>query len=83
MRDGARITKRYQKAKTPYQRLLESEHLDAFAKHKLRQKFNTLDPIWLLNVIEQVQTELEINSKNLKLKAEILSSEIQQIALHH
>lgn len=79
VRDGARITKRYQKAKTPCQRLLESEHLDASAKHKLRQKFNTLDPIWLLNAIEQVQTELEINSKNLKLKTEILSSEIQHI----
>lgn len=81
VREGAKIIKRYQKAKTPCQRLLESEEINDTTKIKLRQKFNTLDPIWLLNAIEQVQTELEINSKNLKTKAELLSSNIQHVPI--
>jgi hypothetical protein len=61
-RDGGHVTKRYDKAKTPCQRLLELE-INAAIKEKLRNTFETLDPVRLLTRIEAVQLELEANTK--------------------
>jgi hypothetical protein len=54
-RDGAKVTKKYDKAKTPYQRLLFSEHVSAEAKEKLIKQYNNLDPLKLLKDLEKLQ----------------------------
>lgn len=54
-RDGAKVTKKYDKAKTPYQRLLLSPHLTDDEKQRLKNQYNTLDPLDLLNQLEKFQ----------------------------
>ena len=46
-RNGARITKRYEKPKTPYQRLMESPNLSDAKKEDLRKRFEKLNPFEL------------------------------------
>lgn len=46
-RVGAKYVRKYDSPKSPYQRLLESDHLSNFEKQELRNKFNTINPIKL------------------------------------
>ena len=55
MRDGAKVTKKYYKAKTPYQRLVDSDHITAIIKEKLRKQYEKLDPVMLLKDLEKLQ----------------------------
>lgn len=57
-RDGARVHKRYDTAKTPCQRILISESVTEESKERLRKVFPDLDPILLLREMEQLQIEL-------------------------
>jgi hypothetical protein len=61
-RDGGHVTKRYDKARTPCQRLLELEICGAI-KEKLRNTFEKLDPVKLLAGIEAIQLELDATAK--------------------
>ena len=54
-REGAKVTKRYDQAKTPYQRLISSEHITTLAKEKLKKQYETLDPVKLLKELENLQ----------------------------
>jgi len=54
-RDGSKVTKKYDKAQTPCQRLLNSEHLSEAQKTKLGQAYNRLDPISLLKRLSHCQ----------------------------
>jgi hypothetical protein len=54
-RDGAKVTKKYDKAKTPYQRLLLSPHLTDNEKLNLRNQYDKLDPLDLLKKLEKLQ----------------------------
>lgn len=54
-RDGAKVTKKYDKAKTPYQRLLISTHIPAEAKTTLKNQYEQLDPVLLLNDLQRLQ----------------------------
>jgi len=54
-RDGSKTIKKYEKAKTPYQRLMSSETFPEDSKVKLRKEYEKLDPIDLLNKIEILQ----------------------------
>jgi hypothetical protein len=56
-RNGARVKKQYLKAKTPCQRLLES-NIPESSKNKLRSLFGSLDPVLLLDRIRTLQDEL-------------------------
>lgn len=47
-RDGARVTRRYEKAKTAYQRVLEHSEIKAAVKKKLKKRFLKLNPKALL-----------------------------------
>lgn len=58
VRDGARVTKRYDKAQTPYQRILESSHISAKTKRDLRRHYATLNPAALKRQIEALQRTL-------------------------
>jgi len=57
-RNGAKVTKRYDQAKTPYQRVLNSPHIDDQAKARLRTQYLSLNPAELLRQIEACQGRL-------------------------
>ena len=52
IRDGSQTIKKHDAPKTPYQRLLESQYIDAQTKLKLTEQFNKLNPFDLRNGIE-------------------------------
>ncbi|MBC7794016.1 MAG: hypothetical protein H7Z43_09930 [Clostridia bacterium] len=51
-RVGAKTVKTYDVAKTPYQRVLESEHVSDYAKEGLRRVYEKLDPFVLKDAID-------------------------------
>jgi len=57
-RNGARVTKRYDTARTPYHRVLDSAHIDKSTKNQLRRYYATLNPAELKRRIERLQKEL-------------------------
>ena len=42
VRDGARVTRRYEEAKTPYRRLMDSPHVDRATKRRLKDRYESL-----------------------------------------
>lgn len=56
IRDGAKVTKRYDVAQTPYQRVLAAPDVPEEAKERLRKLYLTLNPAALLR---QIQTRQE------------------------
>jgi len=52
-RDGARIVKKYDKPKTPYQRILESADVALEAKQKLQATYGKLNPFMLSNELNK------------------------------
>lgn len=57
-RVGSKVRKRYDTAKTPYQRVLESEHVSEKSKQQLREQYAELNPAALLRQIEALQEDL-------------------------
>jgi hypothetical protein len=57
-RHGARVKKKYDKARTPYQRLLDSSFIKEETKQQLRERYRTLNPAQLKRQIEQLQRKL-------------------------
>ena len=57
-RTGAKVKKTYDRARTPYQRLLDSSALSAPAKRQLRAQYAALNPAELKRRIVQLQTRL-------------------------
>ncbi len=57
-RHGAKVTKRYDRAKTPYQRVLDAPEVGDEAKQRLRQLYRTLNPAELLRQIQTHQATL-------------------------
>lgn len=56
-RDGAHVNRKYDQAKTPYQRVLASE-VDATIKIRLTQQYQELDAVVLLTEIQKLQNQL-------------------------
>jgi len=56
-RDGSKVTKRYDKAKTPCQRLLISVKVSEAIKHTLQEQYKILDPLYLLKELERLQNQ--------------------------
>jgi len=52
------VTKKYDKARTPYQRVLESSFIDEQTKEQLRQRYELLNPAQLKRQIERWQRKL-------------------------
>lgn len=46
-RIGSKYIRKYDKPKTPYQRLMESTHLSIFEKERLKRVYKKLNPIQL------------------------------------
>lgn len=57
-RVGSRVIKKYDRAQTPYQRLLATESVSLEAKAQLKAQFTALDPLQLLTQIHALQDEL-------------------------
>ena len=55
---GSRVTKRYDRAKTPYRRVLESEFIDDKIKARLKVKYDSLNPVDLKRKISKLQDKL-------------------------
>jgi len=49
---ASKILKRYDKPKTPYERVMESKHVDPSVKRVLKEQFETLNPFQLRKGIE-------------------------------
>ncbi len=58
-RDKSRWIKKYDQAKTPYQRVLESPHVSEENKKRLRQEYRGLNPRELKREIDRLQLKLE------------------------
>jgi len=57
-RDGAKVKKFYDEAKTPYQRILDLPDVAEDVKARLRTQYATLNPLALLRQIHVRQTAL-------------------------
>jgi hypothetical protein len=57
-RVGSKVKKHYDVAKTPYHRVLESDHVSKESKDGLRKQYAELNPAALLRDIETLQQEL-------------------------
>jgi hypothetical protein len=85
-RDGSKVTKKYDKAQTPCQRLLNSENITEEVKIKLKKEYEELDPINLLERINKGQdtfwryawTTQENNVRELKIVATNITPKIIQ-----
>lgn len=58
IRDGARVTRKYDKAKTAYQRVLERDDIPKKAKQRLTERFLKLNPKRLILGITKLGKEL-------------------------
>jgi hypothetical protein len=58
VRDGAKVTRRYDTARTPYRRVIESEYVAPAAKRRLQAEYLKLNPVTLQREIGRCQDEL-------------------------
>jgi len=57
-RIGSKVTKKYDKARTPFRRVLESEHIDDKIKAGLEREYDSLNPVKLKKNIAVLQEKL-------------------------
>lgn len=58
IREGAKVSKKYEPPMTPYERLLANARVTELQKVALRETFHALDPVRLLSKIRGIQHEL-------------------------
>lgn len=58
IRNGAKVTKKYGLAKTPYQRILDSKYISQEVKRKLKAQYDKLNPAQLKRNINGLQEKL-------------------------
>ena len=68
-RAGSKVTKKYDKAKTPFRRVLESKSIDDKIKKSLKREYDRLNPAGLKRNITRLQDEL-LKLNTLKQKVE-------------
>lgn len=59
VRDGAKVRKRYDKPKTPYERVLNAPSIPEAVKQRLRRYYETLNPAGLHRKIRKLQNALD------------------------
>ena len=69
IREGSRVYKRYDRAQTPYQRVLESEAVSDEHKGKLRAQYQRWNPAELHRQIRRLQEELLARHRGLPVPA--------------
>ena len=68
IREGSRVYKRYDRAQTPYQRVLESEAVSDEHKGKLRAQYQRWNPAELHRQIRRLQEELLARHRGLPVR---------------
>jgi hypothetical protein len=68
-RRGSKLSKRYDTAKTPYQRMMESEYVSEAVKYNLESEFDRLNPAELHRQIRRLQQRLFAVSKGMVVMA--------------
>ena len=58
-RVGAKIKKKYDRPKTPYQRLMESEHISSAVKSRLKKNYMAMNPFDLKQRMEKKMSEFK------------------------
>jgi hypothetical protein len=58
-RSGSKVRKKYDKAKTPYQRVLDSKTLSKEAEEELKRIYATLNPVKLGREISRLQDQID------------------------
>ena len=85
-RQGAKVSKKYDSAKTPFQRILLSEHISQEKKDRLTKEYNALDPVNGSNP-DPAKKDCGVARRTDKPRKEITSTYGQQDAtstkLHH
>ena len=74
-RIGSKVKKRYDTARTPFQRVLESKHIDSVIKRKLKRQYEKLNPAELKRNITKLQNklmELATSKTNAKKKGDFV-----------
>jgi len=74
VRTGSRVTKRYDKPRTPYMRLLEDADVDDLTKRKLKKQYAKLNPAELIRKINAIQRKL------FKRSAFLAAKEVKEVA---
>lgn len=65
--EGSKIKKRYDKPKTPYERVLECEEVEEENREKLRKIYENLNPIELKAKTDKLQSKLvKIATRDIK-----------------
>jgi hypothetical protein len=57
-RDGSKVYRKYDRALTPYQRILADESLSSSKKQQQKERFESLDPVSLVHQIHAAQENL-------------------------
>jgi len=72
-RTGSKVTKKYDEAKTPFRRVLESKYIDDKIKEELKVQYDSLNPADLKRKISRSQDKL--------LKLSVLKSKVRKDAV--
>ncbi|WP_041437921.1 hypothetical protein [Thermodesulfobium narugense] len=70
-RIGSKVTKKYDKARTPYQRILENPGVEKIDKEKLIEQYTKLNPAELQREIVKLQKKL---LEDISIKEEVRNS---------
>jgi hypothetical protein len=57
-REGSKVTKKYDKPKTPYLRVMESDKVEEKTKQQLKEQYDHLNPAELKRKIDKLQSKL-------------------------
>ena len=71
-RTGSKVTKKYDEARTPYRRVLESKYINDKIKKELKVQYDSLNPVDLKRKISRLQDKL--------LKLNVLKSKVRKDA---
>ena len=74
-RIGSKVKKKYDIPRTPYQRVLESKHIDSAIKRRLKRQYKKLNPAELKRTITKLQNkllELATSKANTKKKGDFV-----------
>jgi len=75
-RSGSKVTKKYDMAKTPFRRALESKYIDDKIKAKLEKQYDMINPAELKRNISKLQDKLlKLNALKQKVRKDIVANE--------
>lgn len=78
-RVGSKVTKRYDRPKIPYQRIMESDKIPWKIKEKLTEEYNELNPALLKRKLDKLQRKLS-KAYDIKQREKELSPNIPNIS---